>query len=88
MLTLRLLGLVGTVMLALAMDVRPGAAMVIYPWCVQYGGISSSTQNCGFTSFNQCLATASGNHASCSSQSVVHALSAAAELSAADTAIR
>jgi hypothetical protein len=65
MLTLRLLGLVGGVMLTLAMGVRPGTAMVIYPWCVQYGGISSSTQNCGFTSFNQCLATASGNHASC-----------------------
>ena len=55
MLTLRLLGLVGAVTLALAMGVRPGAAMVIYPWCVQYGGITSSTQNCGFTSFNQCL---------------------------------
>ena len=41
MLTLRLLGVVGAVMMALAMDVRPGAAMVIYPWCVQYGGISS-----------------------------------------------
>jgi hypothetical protein len=65
MLTLRLLGLVGAVMLTLAIGIRPGAAMVIYPWCVQYGGISSSTQNCGFTSFNQCLATASGNHASC-----------------------
>lgn len=65
MLTLRLLGLVGAVMLALAMDVRPGAAAVIYPWCVQYGGIMSSTQNCGFTSFQQCLATASGSHASC-----------------------
>ena len=65
MLTGRLLGLVGAVMLALAMGVRPSTAMVIYPWCVQYGGITSSTQNCGFTSFNQCLATASGNHASC-----------------------
>jgi hypothetical protein len=65
MLTLRLLGLVGAVFLTLAMGVRPGAAMVIYPWCAQYGGITSSTQNCGFTSFNQCLATARGSGASC-----------------------
>jgi hypothetical protein len=65
MLTLRLLGLVGAVMLVLVTDVRPGAAMVIYPWCVQYGGISSGTLSCGFTSFNQCLATARGSGASC-----------------------
>jgi hypothetical protein len=63
--TLYVLSLVGAILLTLGAGVRPSAAMVIYPWCVQYGGISSSTRNCGFTSFNQCLATARGNGASC-----------------------
>jgi hypothetical protein len=49
----------------LAASVRPSAAMVIYPWCVQYGGIASSTMSCGYTSFRQCLASARGNGASC-----------------------
>ncbi len=60
-----LLGLIGVIALSLAAGLRPSTAMVIYPWCVQYGGISSSTLSCGFTSFRQCLATASGNRASC-----------------------
>ena len=64
MLTLRLLGVVGAVMMALAMDVRPGAAMVIYPWCVQYGGSNGGT-NCGFYSFEQCEATRWGNGGFC-----------------------
>jgi hypothetical protein len=57
--------LTGTIALTFVAEVRPSAAMVIYPWCVQYGGISSTTKNCGFTSFQQCLATARGNGASC-----------------------
>jgi hypothetical protein len=50
---------------ALAAGVRPSVAVVLYPWCVQYGGIASSTLSCGFTSFGQCLATARGNGSSC-----------------------
>jgi Protein of unknown function (DUF3551) len=44
--------------LATATGVRPAIAVILYPWCVQYGGIASSTMNCGFTSFAQCRATA------------------------------
>jgi hypothetical protein len=50
---------------ALAAGVRPSVAVVLYPWCVQYGSIASSTLSCGFTSFGQCLATARGNGSSC-----------------------
>jgi hypothetical protein len=30
-----------------------------YPWCADYAGFGS--QNCGFTTFQQCLAALSGN---------------------------
>ena len=56
------LGFTATAALMLATSIQPSAAMVIYPWCVQYG---QDTSNCGFTSFQQCLATASGNGNNC-----------------------
>ena len=32
-----------------------------YPWCAQYGGRDGGGgRNCGFTSFNQCMATVRG----------------------------
>jgi Protein of unknown function (DUF3551) len=31
-----------------------------YPWCAQYGRGMGGAMNCGFTSFQQCLATVSG----------------------------
>ena len=32
-----------------------------YPWCAQYdGGNNGGGMNCGFVSFDQCLATVSG----------------------------
>ncbi|MEI9804119.1 MAG: DUF3551 domain-containing protein [Pseudolabrys sp.] len=32
-----------------------------YPWCAQYGGRGGGGgRNCGFTSFNQCMATVRG----------------------------
>jgi hypothetical protein len=38
--------------IVLGMGTRPSAAVVLYPWCVQYGSIASGTLNCGFTSFS------------------------------------
>ena len=38
---------------------RPAEAQN-YPWCAQYGGTPSGPTNCGFVSFEQCLATVSG----------------------------
>ena len=31
-----------------------------YPWCAQYGATFGGATNCGFTTFQQCLATLSG----------------------------
>jgi Protein of unknown function (DUF3551) len=47
-----------------AASVQPSAAMVIYPWCAHYRGRMGG-ENCGFTSFRQCLATLAGNGGFC-----------------------
>ena len=31
-----------------------------YPWCAYYGGWDGGGTNCGFTTFEQCMATLSG----------------------------
>ena len=36
-----------------------------YPWCAVYGGSMSGSSNCGFTTRQQCQATASGIGGSC-----------------------
>jgi hypothetical protein len=57
---------IATAIVALtAIDVRPAAAEVYRPWCVQYfGGISGGT-TCAFDSYAQCMETARGNGAYC-----------------------
>jgi hypothetical protein len=56
-------GLAITALAGLA-DTRPSHAYVWYPWCVNYNG-RPGTPVCGFTSFDQCMATASGNQGTC-----------------------
>lgn len=42
------------------------AAAQNYPWCAQYmGGNGGGVTNCGFVSYEQCMATARGNGAYC-----------------------
>ena len=36
------------------------AAAIEYPWCAQYGRFGGGGRNCGFVSFQQCMATVSG----------------------------
>jgi hypothetical protein len=31
-----------------------------YPWCAQYGRMGGGGRNCGFSTYEQCLATVSG----------------------------
>lgn len=31
-----------------------------YPWCAHYSGRGGGATNCGFTTFDQCMATVSG----------------------------
>jgi len=44
---------------ALAALARPAVA-IEYPWCAQYGGKGDGGRNCGFSTFEQCMATVSG----------------------------
>ena len=58
--------LAASVAMTLAAGVRPSAAMVIYPWCAEYGGRwGGGGENCGFVSFKQCLLTIAGNGGFC-----------------------
>jgi hypothetical protein len=54
--TIRILALLATATVAFAASAKPSAAMVIYPWCAEYGGRSFGAENCGFVTFKQCLA--------------------------------
>jgi hypothetical protein len=38
----------------------PPAQAQNYPWCARYGGGRGGAQNCGFVSFDQCMATVRG----------------------------
>lgn len=40
------------------------AAAAEYPWCAQYGGRDGG-RNCGFVSYQQCMATISGTGGFC-----------------------
>jgi hypothetical protein len=55
---MRLLFLLG--ILAAAIGVGSPAHAQNYPWCANYGGSFGDTHNCGFVSYEQCMATLSG----------------------------
>jgi hypothetical protein len=57
---------VAAVVITVASGANPSAAAVIYPWCANYSGRGmAGAQNCGFVSFNQCLATVRGVGGTC-----------------------
>ena len=44
-----------------AAGIDSASAEITYPWCVQYrGGDRGGGRNCGFWTYGQCMATASG----------------------------
>jgi len=54
-------------LLAAAIVSGPPAGAQNYPWCAQYsGGSMGGGRNCGFTTFEQCLATVHGIGGTCS----------------------
>jgi Protein of unknown function (DUF3551) len=58
--------IIASIVITLASGAYPSAAAVIYPWCANYGGRGfGGAQNCGFVSFNQCLATVRGVGGTC-----------------------
>jgi hypothetical protein len=56
-----LLFVLGIIVVATGIDTRAEAQN--YPWCADYAGFGS--QNCGFTTFQQCMAPLSGNGGFC-----------------------
>ncbi len=53
------------VLAALAALLHPAAA-IEYPWCAQYGGEDGGGgRNCGFSTYEQCMATISGMGGDC-----------------------
>ena len=58
---IRVLTLLATAAVVFSASAKPSAAMVIYPWCAEYGGKMGGSENCGFVNFRQCLATITGN---------------------------
>jgi Protein of unknown function (DUF3551) len=59
-------GFMAAIVVTLAASARPSAAVILYPWCVNYGGgRDGGWQNCGFTSRQQCELTRRGNGGSC-----------------------
>ena len=47
------------------MSLRASHAEIYRPWCAQYYDSNSGTTNCGFVSYEQCMATARGAGAWC-----------------------
>ena len=41
-------------------SVEPGSADITYPFCAQYNGGRGGGTNCGFWTWQQCMATVSG----------------------------
>jgi len=41
------------------------AEYVTYPWCAQYGGRGGGGRNCGFWTYEQCMAALWGNGGYC-----------------------
>jgi hypothetical protein len=56
--------IVGAALALGGMSTPPGPAEAEpfrhYPWCLEYSGDDSQATNCGFATWQQCMATASG----------------------------
>jgi hypothetical protein len=47
--------------ITLAASVKPSEALIVYPWCANYGGRHmGGAPNCGFVTYAQCMATIQG----------------------------
>lgn len=56
-----LLSAVALAMLTIpAVSTSPAKAEVVYPWCAYYTFHDGDATNCGFVSWQQCMATISG----------------------------
>jgi hypothetical protein len=58
-----LLGCVGV--LGVVAGINTPAHAQNYPWCVIYGGGGGGAKNCGFTTYEQCMAATAGGSDFC-----------------------
>jgi hypothetical protein len=55
----------GIAIAAFTAAAAPSQAAVVYPWCTTGAGMDFGGVNCGFMTFEQCMATARGNGQHC-----------------------
>ena len=48
----------------------PARAEITYPWCAVYGGRDGGSQNCGFWTYQQCMATVLGTGGYCNANAM------------------
>ena len=60
------LGTAGVALLVQGGAMKPAAAAIVYPWCAYYAGADSgSAPSCGSSTYEQCMATVSGQAGYC-----------------------
>jgi Protein of unknown function (DUF3551) len=60
----RFLPILALSVLAVLTGSAPSRADITYPWCAQYGG-DRGGRNCGFWTYEQCMAALMGNGGYC-----------------------
>jgi hypothetical protein len=55
-----------------AFNAPPAKAEIQYPWCAEYGRFGNQAENCGFSTYRQCLATISGIGGFCQRNPMYH----------------
>jgi hypothetical protein len=61
----RILPILALSVLAMLAGSAPSRAEITYPWCAQYGGGRDGSRNCGFWTYQQCMAALWGNGGYC-----------------------
>jgi hypothetical protein len=61
----RILPILALSVLAVLASSELSRAEITYPWCAQYGGGRGGGRNCGFWTYQQCMAALSGNGGYC-----------------------
>jgi hypothetical protein len=61
----RILPILALSLLAVLASTEPSRAEITYPWCAQYGGGRGGGRNCGFWTYQQCMAALWGNGGYC-----------------------
>jgi Protein of unknown function (DUF3551) len=54
----RILSALALCALGFAANSEPASAEITYPWCAEYGGRDGGGRNCGFWTYQQCVASA------------------------------